>query len=146
MKKIFFGLIATVLLWSNTTISQTLKISNSLENNATFIPSKTITANDDLLLKESNYSKFFEIKSYAVKSTILSYSFDKVESNGAIYLLKTVYDENKNIKTISISSNDASKLSTSLQTGINQNLASRASGCTIYGFSLWGCIKAFLGL
>lgn len=146
MKKIFFGLIATVLLWSNTTISQTLKVSDSSVNNATFIASKTIISQDDLILKDSNYSKFFEIKSYSINSTKLNYSFDKVESKNIIYIIKTVYDENKNIKTVSISSNDSAKLSSNLQTGINQNLASRTGGCTIYGYSLWGCLVAFLGL
>ncbi len=146
MKKIFFGIIATLFLWSTLTNAQTLKTSTPTEDGAIFVPTSTIKSLDNPILKDVNYSKFYVVQSYHNTSTKLNYSFEKVESKDIIYIVKTVYDENKNIKTIAISSNDSSKLTVTLQTGINQNLANRSSGCTIYGYSLWGCIKAFLGL
>lgn len=148
MKNIFFGLIATVLLWSNNSISQTLKISNSSENFAVFIATKTIPTSDNFLLKDLNYSKFYEIKSYAIKSTELSYSFDKIEIKGVVFIVKTVYDENKNIKTVSVSSSDAVKLNSILQNVINQDSVARLAGCSkySYGGSLLDCFLALFDI
>lgn len=134
---VLFLLMVTKISYSQV---KTLKTSNSSELNATFVPSATITTKDAPIFKDANLNIFYELKKSVPASSKLYYSLDKTDKNGKTFILKTVYDADKTVNSLSISCSDDTLLKSKLlSTTVPENVS---NGCTRYNYSLSGCWQA----
>ena len=130
MKKVLLCICTTFLVFSNIN-GQVFKSSNSIEPNATFIASKTVPNLDNDSFKDINLNVFYELVSIDLPSTKLSYSFEKKELNGKVFIFKSIYDTESKIKSISVSCDDSKYLNLKLQNfSNNTDLQSKQHYCT----------------
>ncbi len=138
---LLFFLISTSVFSQNTT-STFLKTSTSIESNLTFVSSKTIEVPNSELFKNQNFNTFYLIKTIESNATKTFYSFDIASNKDGNYVIKTIYDSDKSIISIHISSYDTNKLKAKILS--TSDLANRIKGCNRYDYSLGGCWQAFL--
>jgi hypothetical protein len=144
MKSLFKITVLSLLMIAKISYAQvkTPLTSSSIELNATFVPSSTIASKDAPIFKDINLNTFYEIKKSIPTSTKLFYSLDQTEKNGKIFILKTVYDTDKNVNSLSVSCNDASLIKSKIQsTPVSEKVYKE---CNRYHYTLSGCWLAII--